>query len=138
MPEIYTRRILSKTCPGFRLSTKLEEFLPRSLTPPYLSNRADVEHVDLQTSDKDGRFLVMCSDGLIDLYMYDDVRNLATLKQIAKHIVEVVAQGSKPGRNAAYLLLCEALGGNDQVRIWRPTDPVEKWMDDTTVLVQAL
>ena len=80
----------------------------------------------------------MCSDGLIDLYMYDDVRNLATLKQIAKHIVEVVAQGSKPGRNAAYLLLCEALGGNDQVRIWRPTDPVEKWMDDTTVLVQAL
>lgn len=138
LPEIYTRRILSKTNPGFRLSTKLEDFLPRNHSPPYLSNRADVEHVDLQSSDKDGRFLIMCSDGLIDLYMYDDVRNLTTLEEIAKHIVEVVAQGSKLGDNAAYLLLREALGGNDQVRIWRDMDLAEKWMDDTTVLVQTL
>jgi pyruvate dehydrogenase phosphatase len=138
LPEVYTRRILSKTNPGFRLSTKLEDFLPRNLTPPYLSNRADVEHVDLQSSDKDGRFLIMCSDGLIDLYMYDDVRDLTTLEDIAKHIVEVVAEGVKFGDNAAYLLLREALGGNDQDRIWRDVGLEEKWMDDTTVLVQTL
>jgi hypothetical protein len=70
--------------------------------------------------------------------MYDDVRNLTTLEGIAKHIVEVVAQGGKLGGNAAYLLLREALGGNDQVRIWRDVDLAEKWMDDTTVLVQTL
>jgi hypothetical protein len=37
----------------------------------------------------------MCSDGLIDLYMYDDVRDLTTLKEIADHIVVVVAGGNK-------------------------------------------
>jgi len=140
LPEIYTRRILSKTNPGFRLSTKLEDFLPRNLTPPYLSNIADVEHVDLQASDKDGRFLIMCSDGLIDLYMYDDVRDLTTLKNIAEHIVEVVAEGSKLGGNAALFLLREALGGNDKVKVSRivPVDMKEECIDDTTVLVQTL
>jgi pyruvate dehydrogenase phosphatase len=82
----------------------------------------------------------MCSDGLIDLYMYDDVRDLTTLKSIAEHIVEVVAEGSKLGGNAALFLLREALGGNDKVKVSRmvPVDMKEKWMDDTTVLVQSL
>lgn len=138
LPEIYARRILSNTNPGFRLSTKLEEFLPRNLTPPYLSNRAEINHVDLQSSDKDGRFLIMCTDGLIDLYMYDNARDLTTLERIAEHLVEVVARGDKLGGNAALFLLREALDGNDEVEVWRPTDMTEKWMDDTTVLVQTL
>jgi pyruvate dehydrogenase phosphatase len=140
LPSIYTLRILSKTNPGFRLSTKLGDFLPRNLTPPYLSNRADVEHFDLQSSAKGERYLIMCSDGLIDLYMYDNIRDLTTLEKIAGHIVEVVAEGSKLDHkvNTAHFLLLEALGGNDRVKVSRPMDMMLKWMDDTTVLVQKL
>jgi hypothetical protein len=80
----------------------------------------------------------MCTDGLIDLYMYDDARDLTTLERIAEHLVEVVARGDKLGGNAALFLLRDALDGNDEVGVWRPADMTEKWMDDTTVLVQTL
>jgi pyruvate dehydrogenase phosphatase len=116
----------------------LEEFIPRNLTPPYISNRAEVEHIDLQAPGNG--FLIMCSDGLIDLYLYDETRGLNTMKMIAEHVVEVVAEGSQLDGNTALFLLREALGGNDKIKVSRlvPVSMKEKWMDDTTVLVQSL
>jgi pyruvate dehydrogenase phosphatase len=141
LPAIYTRRILANTKPGFRLRSKLNDFLPRNITPPYLSNIADVKHVKLDSSEKDGRFLIMCSDGLIDLYMYEsDDQNLTTLEQITDYMVTVVGNRADPRSNAALYLLRDALGGNDEDKVSRllTVERTDKWMDDVTVLVQSL
>ena len=130
------------TQPGFRLSTRLDEFLPRNKTPPYVSSIADVKYVDLSKYDKDGRFLLMCSDGLVDLYMYDeDKRDLNTLEEIVDAIVPVVGNGVTNGEgNVALHLLRDAFGGDDEDKVSRnlTVEMEEKWMDDVTVLVQSL
>lgn len=141
LPPIYTTRILANTKPGFRLRSKLADFLPLNITPPYLSNIADVKHVKLDSSEKDGRFLIMCSDGLTDLYMYDsDDQNLTTLEEIADYIVTVVGNRADPRSNAALYLLRDALGGDDEDKVSRflTVEMIDKWMDDVTVLVQSL
>jgi len=142
LPAVYTQRVLANTKPGFRLSTKLSEFLPRNITPPYVSNIADVQHVKLDSSQQDERFLVMCSDGLTDLYMYDsnDQEDLATLEQIADYIVVMAGSRADPHSNAALCLLRDALGGDDEEKVSRSltVEMAEKWMDDVTILVQHL
>jgi hypothetical protein len=57
------------------------------------------------------------------------------LKGIAEHIVDVVAEVQVKTENAAFSLLREALDDNHEFEV---EDTTEKWMDDTTVLVQPL
>lgn len=104
-----------------------------------------MKHVDLSEYDKDGRFLMMCSDGLVDLYMYDeDKKDLNTLEEIVDAIVPVVGNGVTNGGgaegNAALHLLRDAFGGDDEDKVSRnlTVEMAEKWMDDVTVLVQSL
>lgn len=103
-----------------------------------------MEHIDLSSIDKDGRFLMMCSDGLTDLYMYDDDRkDLRSLEETATHIVHVIAgipgdfnwQGGK-----ALYLLRDALGGQDEDKVSRNVTVDIQWryMDDITILVQQV
>lgn len=111
------------------------------MTPPYLSNIADVQHVKLDSqSEKDERFLIMCSDGLIDLYLYElqDSEDMTTLEQIVDYLVAVVGNRADLDSNAALYLLRDALGGNDEDKVSRSltVEMAEKWMDDVTVLVQ--
>ncbi|KAF8647145.1 hypothetical protein AX16_006976 [Volvariella volvacea WC 439] len=54
-------------------STKQEEvrdLIAWSRTPPYISNVAEVQHVSLESEFQRGckMYLIMCSDGLVDLY----------------------------------------------------------------------
>jgi pyruvate dehydrogenase phosphatase len=119
--------------PGFRIATRVEDFLGRNLTPPYLSNRADVQKADLGAADA---FLILCSDGLMDLYEHE------TLDQMANTWVQLVggikARGER--QNAALCLLREGLGGKDDEKVSRvlTVELMEKWMDDTTVIVLSL
>lgn len=154
LPVSYTRRVFMNCVPGFCVSSKLEHFLPRNKSPPYLSALADVKHVALQppTANTTGSFLILCSDGLVDLYEHTNARR-ATLEEILTQWVHMLGErmdrrGAKVGdeadeENAALVLLRHALvgGGVDNPDRLAQMLTVEipcRWMDDTTALVQTL
>lgn len=124
----------------------MADFITLSLTPPYLSNVADVQHVRLDPGVKDGRFLILCSDGLIDLYAdYSDNNEVINfgLEQLMDYIVAVVGNRPDPdiaNSNAALFLLRHALGGDNEAQVSQllTVEMGGKWMDDVTVLVQSL
>ena len=69
LPPIYTERVLALATPPFHENYKISELITRNRTPPYLSNRAEVKHVDLATVNPNSiPILILCSDGLCDLY----------------------------------------------------------------------
>jgi pyruvate dehydrogenase phosphatase len=136
--------------PGFRISSKLEDFLPRVKSPPYLCALADIQHVALPPSTTNicGAFLILCSDGLVDLYKYTKPRRPA-LKDIATQWVHALGErmdgkfskaGGEDVDNAALVLLRHALMGGredpDRLAQMLTVEIPWRWMDDTTVLVQ--
>lgn len=132
-PITYTQRVFMNSRPGFRFSRNSGDFLARNLTPPYLSNVADVQHVDIRSLNASEIFLIMCTDGLIDLYDDRDVNNLA------RRWVKVVAKQPEAGNSALYLLR-QALGGDDSdnVSAMMTFELESRWIDDTTIIVQKL
>ena len=69
LPPIYTEHVLALATPPFHENYKIGELITTNRTPPYLSNRAEIKHVDLATVDSNPTpILILCSDGLCDLY----------------------------------------------------------------------
>jgi pyruvate dehydrogenase phosphatase len=124
--------------PGLSFTTKLEDFLGRNLTPPYISNHADVRHVDTSALEATTLRLIMCSDGLVDLYTPEALQ----VNDLADVWVQLLAkkEASEDNGNLAICLLRDALGGNDQERISRmmTVEMCYRWMDDTTIVVQKI
>jgi pyruvate dehydrogenase phosphatase len=117
----------------------LQEFTGRIITPPYVSNIPDVHHLLLPIcADRPSApgFLIMCSDGLVDLYPKKAKADLEN------HWAQVVANALRPdrGSNAALELLRDAIGGNDAHKVSRnlTVEMEERWFDDTTIIVQRL
>ncbi|OAX44162.1 protein serine/threonine phosphatase 2C [Rhizopogon vinicolor AM-OR11-026] len=150
LPSSYTNRVFMNCVPGFRVSTKLEDLLPRIKSPPYLSALADIQHVALSpsTTNKCEAFLILCSDGLVDLYRYTKPRRPA-LQEIATQWVHALGERidgkiDKVGGedNTALVLLRHALMGGredpDRLAQMLTLEIPWRWMDDTTVLVQSL
>ncbi|KAG1735080.1 protein serine threonine phosphatase 2C [Suillus paluster] len=153
LPTSYTTRVFMNCVPGFSVSTEIGDFLPHNKSPPYLSALADIKHVALppSTSNTSEAFLMLCSDGLVDLYEHTNVRRL-TLEEIATQCVNILGEsmdrkhakvGGVNEDNAALVLLRHALmgGGADDLDRLAQMLTVEipwRWMDDTTVLVQSL
>jgi pyruvate dehydrogenase phosphatase len=138
LPASYTERIFLKASPGFSRPDAVREFISRNLTPPYISNQADVRHVDLTLLEEQERVLIMCSDGFVDLYMYDETR-AASLEHIAAGWISLLNLWSDE-HNEALRLLRDAIGGEDEDKVARNLTrraPV-RWIDDTTVLVVRL
>ena len=77
-------------------------------------------------------FLLMCSDGLMDLY--EDER----LEFLAKKWVSKIGGDCQKKDNLALDVLREALGGKDEEKVSRmlTVEMSFRWMDDTTILVQ--
>ncbi|KZP34540.1 protein serine/threonine phosphatase 2C [Athelia psychrophila] len=144
LPAIFTERVFVRTKPGFKLSSVLADWLPRNKTPPYLSNVADVVHVDLTATEREGRFLIMCSDGLTDLYLHDDDRkDINTLQEVADAIVNAFSDRSTTSGvddNTALHLLREAMGGSDEDKVSRnvTVEMAFRWMDDVTIIIQSI
>ena len=138
LPTIYTKKIFMNSRPGLSFTTKVEDFLERNLTPPYISNRADVRHVDISALGATTLRLIMCSDGLVDLYTSESLQ----LDDLADIWVQVLAkkEGSENNANLALCLLRDALGGDDEERVSRmmTVEMCFQWMDDTTIVVQKL
>lgn len=146
LPAIYTTRVFLNAGPGFRTSTPVHQFLPRNLTPPYLSNVADVRHVDLKDTregDVDRSadaqpFLILASDGLTDLFKDRKPTLQGAVDVWAKVVAN--AMGSDKKENLALSVLRDALGGDDLEAVSRmlTVEMSQRWMDDTTILVQRL
>lgn len=140
LPAPVSRNVLANFADqGSRLIP--EEFVDRILTPPYLSNIPDVYHYRLRKSRRDPIIdiaLILCSDGLPDLY--DDWAEREMLTRWARVIGQGLRRNSEGGRsqNSALRLLRDAIGGDDIHKASRnlTVEMEERWMDDTTILVQ--
>lgn len=138
LPTVYTTRIFMNAKPGFQFSSKIADFLGRNLTPPYMSAESDVQHVHVPTLGATEAFLVLASDGLVDLsgdtYGYDH-RDPAIG---GKKWVEVLGRKERTGNGALYLLR-DAMGQDeDAVSSMLTVESEARWMDDTTVLFSNL
>lgn len=152
LPAVYAELVFKHLDADWFSPEVMEPHVPRIRTPPYLSNAPDVYHVPLR--DKDGaaqvrdsaapsRILILCSDGLSDLY------DGYTFQDMATEWVQVVGQeldseagpgAARTHTNLALSLLREAIGGTDTQLVSRnlTVEMEERWMDDTTIVVQRL
>lgn len=130
--------------PGFRFRSKVTDFLPRNLTPPYVSATPEVTHRELKAPGIDTKgqsdfkhHLILCSDGLTDQY---DMRGF-TREGAARQIGRVCV---KPERdrvaglqdNLGLHLVKDSLGDNLEEQSKRLTTDLNfQHLDDITVLV---
>jgi len=126
-------------------SAKPETLITRIFTPPYLSNKPDVQHVNLaeiKASTKGEITFVLCSDGLLDLF---EARDESDLKKVAQLWMELGSM-TNPGNvgdacdNGALRILREGLGGIDEDKVAEllTVEMSSKWLDDITTLVYRL
>lgn len=82
--------------------------------------------------------MIMCSDGLLDIYD-DKGFDLDDMIPVWSDIV-VSGKQRDAKQNLALLLLRESIGGQDLEKISQTmtVDLDFRWMDDTTILVQRL
>ncbi|KAI0356170.1 protein serine/threonine phosphatase 2C [Trametes cingulata] len=148
LPAIYAEMVFKHLEADWLSAEVMEPHVPRIRTPPYLSNTPDVYHIPLrnEVSQMRGntaspRILILCSDGLSDLY------DGYSFQDMAEEWVQVVGQkfdamaGPHGDRtNLALSLLREAIGGSDTQLVSRnlTVEMDERWMDDTTIIVQRL
>ncbi|KAG2048158.1 protein serine/threonine phosphatase 2C [Suillus hirtellus] len=140
LPRIYTEKIFLNVEPGFRVPAAIESFIPRNLSPPYVSNLASVHYVDLHEQSSCDCLILMCSDGLVDLYM-DDLDHVESLASLIQKWVGAVGDIVKDNIQEAMLrLLRYALGAEDidRVSCMLNVDMPVSYMDDTTVTLQVL
>ncbi|KAF8813609.1 protein serine/threonine phosphatase 2C [Phlegmacium glaucopus] len=132
-PAVYTERVFLNANPGFEVPDKVRGFIGRNITPPYMSGVPEVQHVELVQGTSS--FLLMCSDGLMDLY--EDQR-LELDEILSKRWVGKVGSEYEKKGNLALSVLRDALGGEDEEKVSRmmTVEMSFKWMDDTTILVQ--
>ncbi|KAJ7045368.1 protein serine threonine phosphatase 2C [Mycena alexandri] len=136
LPPVYTSRVFLNAKPGFQISSKIADFLGRNLTPPYLSAQSDVQHVHVPSLGATEAFLVLASDGLIDLS--GDTYGLDHREPAicSKKWVEILSRADRPtAENAALYLLRDAMGWTaDAVSSQLTVESKERWMDDTTIV----
>jgi pyruvate dehydrogenase phosphatase len=140
--------VLYNLYPGIADPTPWETFLSRSRTPPYISSEPDVLHRRIGPRS----FLILATDGLSELYdgagrsdmVADWARCIAEADARATAKVTMGKEGKEGGsggeENLALKLLRRALGGEDLMSISQmiTLDMDSPWMDDTTIIVQAL
>ncbi|KAI9507891.1 protein serine/threonine phosphatase 2C [Russula earlei] len=138
LPPVFSQRVLL----NFRRewnAQRPEAFVARVKSPPYVSVVPDVHHIPLPRGSpgrKRDLFLILCSDGLVDLY---DGQSRADMIHRWVSVVGRNIENRTQG-NLALSLLRDGLGGND-VRLVSQRLTVEmeeKWMDDVTIIVQRL
>lgn len=128
-----------KKTPGFSISRNIDDFLGRNITPPYVSNRADVRHVAIRALKATDFRLIMFSDGLLDLYAEKNLE-LDDLATYCSQIIGDATEQEPQPRNLALFLLRDALGGADEEKVSRmlTVEMSYRWMDDTTIIVQRI
>ncbi|KAG2340530.1 protein serine/threonine phosphatase 2C [Suillus weaverae] len=140
LPRIYTEKIFLNVEPGFRVPAAIEYFIPRNLSPPYVSNLASVRYVNLHAQSGCDYFILMCSDGLVDLYT-DDPDRAESLTSLVQKWVGIVGDVVRDDIQEAMMrLIRHALGAEDiaSVSCMLTVDMPVAYMDDTTIILQVL
>lgn len=140
LPRIYTEKIFLNVKPGFRVPAAIESFIPRNLSPPYVSNLASVRYVNLHAQSGCDHFILMCSDGLVDLYA-DNPDRAESLTSLVQKWMGIVGDVVRDDIQEAMLrLFRHALGAEDidSVSCMLTVDMPVAYMDDTTVILQVL
>lgn len=129
VPQIIYRRIRR---PDPQRERRLARTMFRPRTPGPSSSSASSSSND-QNGETDVA-LVLCSDGLIDLYEEMNMEEGSFLRRCAAVVGDAIARHS----NAAIALLRDAIGGPDLKRASAnlSVEMEERWMDDTTIIVQ--
>ncbi|EEB96283.1 hypothetical protein MPER_04606 [Moniliophthora perniciosa FA553] len=158
LPSIYTSRVFRNAYHGLRPGSEamVDKLLERSLTPPYLSNIPDITHLTLKKDDISKACLILCSDGLMDLYdenpQEDNSLKTLDLNAVVNEWVQLVGEESASivddkvagdvNANLALRLVYRGLGGGgrdlEKLSRFLTVQMDEKWMDDTTVIVEGL
>ncbi|KAJ3829322.1 protein serine threonine phosphatase 2C [Lentinula raphanica] len=153
LPSIYTKRVFALAIPGMnRPEYHTELILNCNLTPPYVSGVPDVRYFKLDDNAK--ACLIMCSDGLLDLYGGQDWQEQhVDIADLCKTWVDLIGASLDTDHNLALSLLNRGLRGPTKTFAgdsWTDDDALDrasslltleykdKWMDDTTVLVEVL
>jgi len=144
--KLWCSKVLMNAEQPFKFhSAKPETLITRILTPPYLSNKPDVQHVnvaEIKASKKGEITFVLCSDGLLDLF---EARDESDLKTVSQRWMEL-GSTTNPGNigdacdNGALRILREGLGGIDEDKVAEllTVEMSSKWLDDITTLVYRL
>ena len=126
-------------------SAKPEAIIARIFTPPYLSNKPEMQHINLaeiKGPENDKITFVLCSDGLLDLF---EAREESDLKKIAQRWMELDSAKGQGDHgdwrdNGALRILREGLGGEEEDKVAQLLTVVMsgKWLDDITALVYRI
>jgi pyruvate dehydrogenase phosphatase len=119
--------------------TTTEAWKARILTPPYLSNVADVRHVKLDpTQGANQRILILSSDGLYDLRPEEQMET--PVAPYGLEWVKAAAKASGRSSNIALEVLKRALGGDDEAKVsaMLTLEYEGRWTDDITVIARLL
>ena len=139
-PSEFTRKILYNIFPGYRDTSAWDEFLDRNISPPYITAEPEVTHRKLHPNADNG-FLILCSDGLADLWSSTFSDEERMVDEWARVVAEVVNKEGMSGKtNLALKLLRHSIGGEDVKSVSRvlTLDMNTPWIDDTTIVIQTL
>ncbi|OCH93119.1 protein serine/threonine phosphatase 2C [Obba rivulosa] len=145
LPATYTYQVFHNIEADWIARHDIRACVPRLLTPPYVSNQPDIFHRRLRPPSGHGGavdgFLILCSDGLQD--MYDGLSEQRMADEwvgVIGREIDANPRGSRGRVNLAMSLLRDALGGNDTRLVSRnlTVEMEERWVDDTTIVVQRL
>lgn len=117
------------------MRTKVEEFILRNITPPYLSSTPDVVHHRLEAGDQR---LILCSDGLTDLYGEREVKEEEATQRIAQIALQKDEGDELEGLegNRALHIVKNALGNDlESQSAFLTIDFDFPHLDDITVIV---
>lgn len=140
---MYTRRVFGEYIPDWMTPPLARHYAGLILTPPYVSDIPDVHHLVFDTTaDNQEFFLILCSDGLLDIY--DNIDVTFSESELAERWIRIVGSSLKRRkeqglpRNLAFDVLRDAIGGDDIDLASRnlTLEMDDKWIDDVTVLVQ--
>ncbi|KAJ3806042.1 protein serine threonine phosphatase 2C [Lentinula aff. lateritia] len=147
LPSIYTKRVFALTVPGMNRPDHTQIIMKRNLTPPYVSGIPEVKYVKLHDGTREA-CLLMCSDGLLDLYGGENWQEKHNnIVEVCKTWVDLVGEKLDPSsrnfdpkENLALFLLNRGLREEalNRVSSLLTLEFKDKWMDDTTVLVEIL
>ncbi|KAJ7450745.1 protein serine/threonine phosphatase 2C [Mycena latifolia] len=136
LPAVYTERVAPLSLPPMHPNYDLQGLAARNITPPYLSNIAQVKHLALPPSDAQGspQLLVMASDGLVNIL----ARSQNTLSEAAPRWCAAAASRDQT-KNMAVDVLWDACQRDDGESLYRSM--VEgrcgRRIDDITIVVCA-
>jgi pyruvate dehydrogenase phosphatase len=146
LPPAYSRRIFANVERSSR-SVPPDVILARNRTPPYIISTPEVTHTRLppRPASRTGApiaVLILASDGLAAL---DDERTTAA--ELARCWTESAARPASAAEQEAgwadalsLRILRDALGGRDASRVsaMLTVEMMDRWMDDTTIMVCQL